>query len=283
MRRIVAGLTAMVGILFPVMAASGAGTAAHTWAPAASAEIHPGVQMYTDGAQCTANFVFTDRRNRVYVGYAAHCAAEGTATDTDGCRTEPLPLGTRVVFSRGGTLAGPGTTVGRGRLVYSSWHTMQQLDVQDAAACAFNDFALVRVGRKHVHKVNPSVPFWGGPTGLNRGGTTSGEAVHSYGSSSLRAGIEPLSPKQGISAGTHATGWSHSVYTVTPGVPGDSGSGYLDSEGRALGVLSTLAVAPLPASNGVGDLRRELAFARDHSGIPGLRLVPGTEPFRPLF
>ena len=30
--------------------------------------------MYTDGAQCTANFVFTDGAGNTYVGYAAHCA-----------------------------------------------------------------------------------------------------------------------------------------------------------------------------------------------------------------
>ena len=50
-------------------ATSGTGTgAAPTWAPADSAAIHPGVQMYTDGAQCTANFVFTDGAANVYVG-----------------------------------------------------------------------------------------------------------------------------------------------------------------------------------------------------------------------
>ena len=35
--------------------------------------------MYTDGAQCTANFVFTDGSRHVFVGYAAHCAGTGAA------------------------------------------------------------------------------------------------------------------------------------------------------------------------------------------------------------
>ena len=71
---------------------------------------------------------------------------------------------------------------------------------------------------------------------------------------------------------------------MTPGIPGDSGSGFLDADGKALGVLSTVAIAPLAGSNGVGDLAKELAFAQAHSGIAGLALVPGTEPFiaRPL-
>ena len=40
-----------------------------------------------------------------------------------------------------------------------------------------------------------------------------------------------------------------------------------------------MGLAPLPLSNNIGDLSRELAFARAHSGIPGLRLTKGTEPF----
>lgn len=82
--------------------------------------------------------------------------------------------------------------------------------------------------------------------------------------------------------GVAGRGWSHLVLTLTPGVPGDSGSGFVDADGRAFGTLSTLTIAPLAGSNGVGDLRRELAFARRHSGIPGLRLVRGTEEFTPL-
>ena len=42
--------------------------------------------------------------------------------------------------------------------------------------------------------------------------------------------------------------------------------------------LSTVAIAPLPASNGVGDVGSELAYARAH-GFDGLELVNGTEPF----
>ena len=256
--------------------------AASRWAPADRAKIHPGVQMYTKGAQCTGNFVFKDRRGRVYVGYAAHCAGTGQSTDTDGCASGSLPLGTRVRFAEGGSLVADGTTVGFGRLAYSSWVTMRRLGVRNPDTCAFNDLALVRVGRAHVSKVNPSVPFWGGPVGLDRDGTAEGETVYSYGDSLMRGGIEALSPKQGLSLGTTGAGWSHPVYTVTPGVPGDSGSAFLDAHGNAFGVLSTLSLAPLAASNGVGDLRHELAFAQRHSGIAGLRLVRGTEEFRPL-
>ncbi len=253
-----------------------------SWAPADTATIHPGVQMYTEGAQCTANFVYTDTAGTTYVGYAAHCAGLGEATDTDGCTSPSLPLGTKVDFVEGGSLLAEGTRVGGGTLVYSSWLAMQRNGESDADACAYNDLALVKVDAADAAKVNPSVPFWGGPVGINTTGTAAGDTVHSFGNSSLRGGVEVLSPKQGTSLGTDPSGWTHPVYTVTPGVPGDSGSAFLDGDGNALGTLSTLALAPLAGSNGVGDLAHELSYAQAHSGIAGLRLVPGTEPFSPI-
>src|SRR4051812_25458016 len=97
---------------------------AASWAPAGTALIHPGTMMYTDGAQCTANFVYTDATGNVYVGYAAHCAGTGGSTDTDGCSTGSVPLGTPVDFTNDGNLVDEGTIVGHGKLVYSSWVTM---------------------------------------------------------------------------------------------------------------------------------------------------------------
>lgn len=274
---------AVTATIAPAEAAKGGrNVTAASWAPADSAAIHPGVQMYTEGAQCTGNFVFTDNGGNVYVGYAAHCAGTGGATETDGCDSGSLPLGTKVDFVEGGSLVTSGEKVGTGTLVYSSWLAMQDAGTTDENACAYNDFALVQVDPEFVGDVNPSVPFWGGPVAVNTDGTAAGETVYSYGNSSLRAGVEELSPKQGTSLGTGGEGWSHLVLTLTPGVPGDSGSGFLDGDGRAFGTLSTLTIAPLAGSNGVGDLRRELRFARRHAGIPGLRLVRGTEEFRPL-
>ena len=265
-----------------VAATAGTSSAAPSWAPADSATIHPGVQMYTEGAQCTANFVFTDGAGNTYVGYAAHCAGTGEATDTNGCDAGSLPLGTKVDFVEGGSLVGEGTKVGSGTLAYSSWLTMQKKGETDENTCAYNDLALVKVDAADVSKVNPSVPFWGGPVGVNSDGSATGDRVYSFGNSSLRGGIEELSPKQGTSLGTEGEGWSHPVYTVSPGVPGDSGSAFLDGEGNALGTLSTLAIAPLAGSNGVGDIAHELAYAEANGGISGLALEPGTEPFSPI-
>ncbi|MCW2772511.1 MAG: hypothetical protein JWN91_837 [Nocardioides sp.] len=251
------------------------------WASAAKATVHPGTMMYTKGAQCTANFVYTDRTGHVYVGYAAHCAGTGEATDTDGCSTRSLPLGTKVVFTEGGSLVDGGTRLAIGRLAYSSWATMKELGTTGANACAYNDLALVRVAAKDVRKINPSVPFWGGPTGIDTDGTAAGDEVYTYGNSSIRGGLQELSPHTGTSLGDDAAdhGWSHPLYTASPGIPGDSGSGFMTADGKAIGVLSTLGLAPLPASNNIGDLAKELRFAQQHSGIAGLLMTKGTEPF----
>ena len=65
-------------------------SAAPTWAPAATAAVHPGVQTETDGAQCTSNFVFYDASDDVYLGQAAHCSGTGGSTETNGCTAHTL-------------------------------------------------------------------------------------------------------------------------------------------------------------------------------------------------
>jgi hypothetical protein len=243
--------------------------AAIAWAPAATAAVHPGVQTTTAGAQCTANFVYTDGTS-VYLGQAAHCSSQGAANETDGCTTKTLPEGTPVDVDGA---SHPGV------MVYNSWARMQATpEKEDADTCAYNDLALIKLDPADVPKTNPSVPDFGGPTGVRTTELQLGDTVESYGNSSLRLGITALSPKYGRSLGDDGNGWTHAVYTVTPGIPGDSGSGFLDDSGKAFGVLSTVSIAPIPASNNVGDLSRELAYAQSH-GFAGLSLVNGTEPF----
>lgn len=231
--------------------------------------IHPGVMTVTNGGQCTANFIFSNGAD-TFIGQAAHCSGDGGgATATNGCDAPSLPLGTPVEID-GATQ--PGT------LAYSSWLTMQAVGETDQNACRFNDFSLVKLDPADRDRVSPDIPVLGGPQGTNTDGTATGESVYSYGNSSLRAGISALSPKEGISLGTNGGGWNHPVYTATPGVPGDSGSAFLDDSGQALGVLVTLAIAPLAGSNGVTDLDLALGYANSKGGA-GVTLVEGSAPF----
>ena len=227
--------------------------------------------MYTEGAQCTANFVYTDGAGTVYVGYAAHCAGTGAATDTNGCNTQSLPLGTKVTFNEGGSLVSEGTQVGSGTLAYSSWDAMKKAGETDPNTCAYNDLALVKVDAADVSKVNPSVPFWGGPTGIDTDGTAAGDRVYTYGNSSLRAGISALSPHTGISLGDDAAdgGWSHPLYTVTPGVPGDSGSAFVSADGKSAGAGATITDGRYTATKvPVGAAKVQIRVPRFAAGKP---------------
>jgi hypothetical protein len=260
-------LTALVASAAAVSAFAFAPAGASAWAPADQATITPGNQTVTAGGQCTSNFVYQDGSN-VYLGQAAHCSGTGAATETDGCDSGSQPLGTPVEIEGASQ---PGT------MVYNSWLAMQAAGEADEETCAFNDLALVRVNPADVPNVNPSVPGFGGPTGVGSWGGT-GSTVYTYGNSSLRFGVGALKPKQGIVVQNSPGGWSHDVYTLTPGIPGDSGSGFLNATGGAIGTLSTVQLAPLAGSNGVGDLQKELAYAQSH-GFGGTNLVPGTEAF----
>ncbi len=261
-------LTVLLGAV-AISAFAFAPAGASAWAPADQATIHPGVQTVTAGGQCTSNFVYQDGSN-VYLGQAAHCSGTGAATETNGCDSGSQPIGTPVEVDGASQ---PGT------MVYNSWLAMQAAGESDADTCAFNDLALVRLNPADVPNVNPSVPGFGGPTGVGGWGGT-GSTVYTYGNSSLRGGVTALSPKQGTVVQNDPSGWSHDVYTATPGIPGDSGSGFLNATGGAIGTLSTVQLAPLAGSNGVGDLPKELAYARSH-GFAGTNLVAGTEPFTP--
>jgi hypothetical protein len=266
LRKLVA-LACSIGVMAAVLLAPAVASA---WAPASSAAVHPGVQTFTNGAQCTSNFIFSDGTN-TYIGQAAHCSGTGGNTATDGCTSGTLPVGTPVDVTGASK---PGT------MVYNSWATMQANGESNADTCAYNDLALVKLDPADVAKVNPSVPGFGGPTGVGTVGDT-GSTVYSYGNSELRGGVTKLSPKQGIVIQNQGNGWSHNVLTVTPGIPGDSGSGFMNGSGQAIGILSTLQIAPAAGSNGVGDISKEIAYMHANSSFSGVNLVPGTEPFKP--
>jgi trypsin len=258
-RRVLAAAAAVAALAIAPSAAS-------AWAPAATATIHPGVQTFTDGAQCTSNFIFTNGAD-TYIGQAAHCSGTGSNTDTNGCTSASLPEGTQVQVTGASK---PAT------MVYNSWIRMQAAGEKDSETCQFNDLALLKLDPSDVANVNPSIPHWGGPTGVGAG--AAGEDTYSYGNSELRGGVTQTSPKQGKILDVSPGGWSYDVYTASPGIPGDSGSAFLNASGQAMGILSTVAIAPLAGSNGVGNVGKEIAYAQAH-GFSGLTLVKGTEPF----
>lgn len=243
------------------------GAPAWQWPPLEDATIRPGVQMFADGSQCTSNFVFLPPDNStVYLGFAAHCVGTGgDASNTDGCDpvNAPLPLGSEVEVQGASQPAS---------LAYVSWGTMLAGNESRAAVCGSNDFAFVEIHPDDHAKVHPAMLTFGGPTGLAAAGEAATfDKVLTFGNTGLRPGPAELDAKEGY-VWDPSSDWSTTVYTVTPGPPGDSGSGVLLGDGRALGVLVTVYLAPYPAANGVTNLDLAMQYAAEHGG-PAVRLA----------
>jgi hypothetical protein len=268
-RALVAALAVALAVL-PAVALPSAG-----WAGPPAA-ITPGVELRTPVGEdvisrCTAGFVVRGA-DAVFLAYAAHCTSTADASGgIDGCTEPALPLGTPVtVFRSDGSRT-------LGSLAYSSWLAMQESGETDADLCLHNDLALVALEPGDVDAVDPTVPVLGGPDGLDTDGIQAGELVFSY-----QPNIGPAAPaRQGITLGGSLR--NHDVVMVPPPGEGDSGSGYLDAGGRAVGLLSSgvlLPVAGRPADvNGVSDLAAALAYAGEHSGLGPIELMNGTAPF----
>lgn len=252
----------------------GIGLTATGWPAADDAAIRPGVHLEIGDNDCTANFVFrTADNSTLYLGMAAHCAAFGDTTQTDGCETPTRPLGTLVTIE-GATQPGV--------VAYSSWVAMQANYEPDQFTCAFNDFALVRIDPADRSRVHPAMFHYGGPTGMVSSSPAPGTQVLTVGASDTRPGQEELDRREGRVVSNAGAGWSTAIFTATPGVPGDSGSGVLTGDGRALGSLATVSLAPVPASNGITNLAKALPYAAANGAnvdlVTWALLAPGILP-----
>jgi hypothetical protein len=255
---------ALIVLLGSIVTASPRASAAvPSWAPASRATIHPGVRTNTSGLHpCVTNFVFYDARD-VYLGQEASCTGWlGALTEIEGA--------TRL-----------------GTIVYNSRLTMGRVDEQDMGALVANNFALVRVHPADRGRVNPSVPFWGGPTGYP-GRALFGTPVFSYGYSaalnklSPRFGVDttsslmPTVPWGGFRPGRSNEGWTQYAHMLTPGMNGDSGGAVLDARGRAIGILNWWAH---DAASRVTDLPKALAYMKAKTDLDAIRLAGGTTSF----
>lgn len=227
------------------------------WPELSEATVRPGVQITSASGQCTSNFLFRTPDNAsLMLGVAAHCVAQGAQTNVNGCdpQNEPMEPGTEVTVSGA---SNPGV------LVYSAWWTMQANDASDQALCTSNDFALIRLDPADRGSVHPAVLHFGGPTELaSPSDVAMGDKVIWYGNSGTRPSSDPAHQNEGYIL--RSDGRSAVAYSASPGVPGDSGSGILTGDGKALGVLSTLRVTPEAGSNDVVFLEPALAYAQEN-------------------
>jgi hypothetical protein len=167
--------------------------------------IRPGSWIISP-AGCTTNFVFGSRRN-YFIGTAGHCAR----------------VGQRVTI-----VAAPGVLMNIGRVVKS---------VNRGVG---NDFALIDVRPRMERHVNPSMTYFGGPTGATR--PRRGDVVEHAGHG-LVIGTGGT-PRAGVVVyrGTGVRNRGRAFAWVGASTPGDSGSAVRKASGAAVGNLTHLVV-----------------------------------------
>lgn len=185
--------------------------------------VRPGAVLQTDTGQCSFNFMFigTDRqtgKKTRYMGSAGHCVLLDGTGDT---LVTPPPA-ERLYRTGSGPVVKDAGGKRIGEFAY-------------AVLADPKDFALIRLDDGVA--ANPQMCHFGGPTGINSERPPSSEVVtlRQYGQGLL---ISSVSPARTL----YANGMPSSDHVYANGVvlPGDSGSGVISDDGRAVGVAVTV-------------------------------------------
>lgn len=219
-----------------------------TIAQAACSGARPGATVETRVGQCTLNFVLRGSDGRRYIGTAGHCVLGHAGERTWSGGSGPVAK----------------TAAGK-RLGHFSFAVLH--DARDM------DFSLIRLARGV--RANPAVCQFGGPTGINRDITSDPVFLDFYGEG---VGVSSVMPGRTVLALGMPS--PRHVYAQGAAVPGDSGSGVISSDGRAVGVVVTVglhagSIGPDRADAGligIDRIPRELRAARHALGL-GLRLA----------
>ncbi len=203
--------------------------------------VRPGARIYIGDKGCTMNFLFQGRSGHRYVGTAGHCV--------------PGAEGVEAWRGATGAIATDGAAARIGRVAYAAYRPSYPDKL---------DFALVRLDSR-VSGI-PTMCGWGGPRGINEENPNRLTELRWYGQGDVLGELSPQ--RNGYAYGMPEDDF---VFFNGPAVTGDSGSGVIDAEGRAVGVLVTVGFhtwssnPPHLASNG-------------HIGSAGLlRLTPQLE------
>lgn len=190
--------------LIPVPAAAPAGTGQ-------CPGVRPGAVVNSDAGQCTFNFLFTAANGARYMGTAGHCILGES------------PIGGDVGEQSWAAGSGPVARDGDGNRIGEFAYAI----LQDP-----KDFALIRLDSGV--NASPQMCHFGGPTGTNddRGSATT--VLQHFGNG---IGVGDVLPAR--SALAIGMPDPDHVYAQGAVVPGDSGSGIISADGRAVGVIVT--------------------------------------------
>lgn len=195
-------------------------TKVDTAAPVGAAETCPGVRpgaiVTTPVGQCTLNFLFQGADGNRYIGTAGHCALEAPAVGGQ--------AGEKTWAPGAGPVANDVDGNRIGTFVYAI--------LQDP-----KDFSLIRIDPGV--QASPQMCHFGGPTGINADtpGLDSPTVLEIYGNG---IGVGTVLPARSMLA-LGMPDPDH-VYAQGVVVPGDSGSGVISDDGRAIGVAVTTGI-----------------------------------------
>jgi hypothetical protein len=204
--------------------------------------VRPGAIVLTDVGQCTLNFLFQGSDGNRYIGTAGHCILGAS------------PIG-------GGDVGETSWAPGKGPAARDSAGNrigeFAYAILQDP-----KDFSLVRLDPQA--QANAGMCRFGGPTGVNddQPGLTQPVVLEWFGSGIVVGSTVPA--RSAIAAGMPSP--DH-VFAQGAATPGDSGSGVISADGRAVGALVT-----------VGVHTGTLGLAGGDAGLVGItRLTPQVE------
>ena len=244
--------------------------------PEPATGIQPGSQMIItiddDGTfGCSANFVWEDtsttigegevddpERHPLYIGAAGHCFLAGGKNATENAKREgekddnlqPADRVSSVKLCKDCTFGGQaglsfvdGETYELGDVVYARQNLPDGTQVG-------HDFGLVRIPEELRPAVDPSIPQFGGPIGVEEGAVPQGEPVCQFGAGVGNGEVFATQATRGVSEGAIITEdrdgdeINDAWYAGIRASPGDSGSLLAEYEaGRATdaaGVLTHL-------------------------------------------
>jgi hypothetical protein len=188
--------------------------------PVGAAETCPGVRpgaiVVSDTGQCTLNFLFQGSDGRRYIGTAGHCILEANPIGGQAPETTWVP----------GT--GPEARDADGNRIGEFAYAI----LEDP-----KDFSLIRLDPGVAS--DPQMCHFGGPTGINNDtpGLFEPVVLQQYGNG---VGIGTVLPARSMVA----LGMPDPDHVYAQGLvlPGDSGSGVISDDGRAVGVAVTTGI-----------------------------------------
>ncbi len=230
--------------LIPVPAAGGTAPVATGTCPG----VRPGAMVQTEVGLCTDNFLFAAPDGERFIGTAGHCIL--------GKGPKPGDVGEKV-WPKG---AGPEAKDAAGKRIGEFAYAV----LQDP-----KDFSLIRLDPGV--QASPEMCNFGGPSGINDDMTPDPVTLEYFGNGIGAGSTVPARSAVaiGLSSPDH-------VYALGLALPGDSGSGVISQDGRAVGVLVTTGVHGLAISDngvdfgtmGITRIHPQMIQASDRIGMP---------------